>query len=78
LHVPFDKSDFLLEFARKQVLRIWYSDRIVATLPLRGSHAAVMELLSCQSNVNAAMGGAPSDPFASSGGQGRGSDPFRR
>jgi hypothetical protein len=76
----FDKPEFLREVAAKQKLTIYYDDKVVTTLPLTGSYAAVQSLIECQSKVDEAASSAPSDPFSS--GRTRpasrtGNDPFK-
>lgn len=51
LVLPFNKAEFFRDFAEKQTLFVRYQNTTVATLNLRGSYAAVQELLTCQETV---------------------------
>jgi hypothetical protein len=62
---PFNKPEFLREVGAKQKLTILYDDKVVTTLPLTGSYAAVQSLIECQSKVDEAAQSTPSDPFSS-------------
>jgi len=79
LAAPFNKPSIMVEFMRKQALKIFYRGNLVTSLSLRGSYAAIQELLNCQSAVNEAMGSPspqPKDPFASSRPANSKPDPF--
>lgn len=66
LMVSTDEPDFLIDFAKKNSLQVTYRGTIVATLSLRGTYAAISEMINCQDQV---------DRF---GVRGRGGDPFAR
>jgi hypothetical protein len=72
LVIKFSKANFLVEFARKQNLSIWYGNRLVTRLPLTGSKDATNEMVVCQHKIDAAKNATLSDPFA----QRTPSDPF--
>jgi hypothetical protein len=93
LFLPFSKPTFIGDFARREMLSIWYREQIVTKLPLKGSYAAAQELIVCQKTIDAARAGTepsdarPTDPFAkgiqrsdpfASGGPRVVSDPFSR
>jgi len=59
LIMPFDKPDFLVDFARKKSVSIAYAGKNVTQLPLRGTYAAVQELLSCQEALIGERDGPP-------------------
>ena len=74
-----DQPNFLIDFMKKNTLQVRYQNQTIASLSLRGTYAAVAEMLKCQDYVDAhGIGGrAPfADPFANSG-RGTASDPFR-
>ena len=68
LFLPFHEPSFMSEMQRKHALMITYRGRVVANLTLRGSYAAIQELVNCQLAVEEARAGSPTpgDPFATS------------
>jgi hypothetical protein len=66
LYLSFSRSRFLVELARKMNLTIFYNGDVVTQLPLRGTNAAVQEMLRCQQAADVARrNNRPSgDPFA--------------
>jgi hypothetical protein len=87
LYLSFDRPQFLVDFARRMNLTIFYDGQVVTQLPLNGTRAATEELFLCQRAADAARdnsrpardpfssGGAPpprqQDPFSSGGSGGR-------
>jgi hypothetical protein len=74
-----DQPNFLIDFMKKNTLEVRFRNQSIATLSLKGTYAAVAEMLKCQDYVDAhGVGGrAPyADPFASNG-RSAASDPFR-
>jgi hypothetical protein len=62
-----DDSNFLVDFMKKNSLQVTYKKQIVATLSLKGTFAAISEMLNCQTQVDKYGIGnrAPvADPFA--------------
>lgn len=59
-------SAFMEEFASQSSIKVWYKNKEIMHLSLKGSMAALNEVLRCQDAVNAALtaGGDGSDPFA--------------
>lgn len=65
-------SAFMEEFASQSSIKVWYKKNEIMHLSLKGSMAAMNEVLKCQDAVNAALtaggggggGGGSSDPFA--------------
>jgi hypothetical protein len=55
------KVDFLDEFVRKQGMRISYRNNEIAALSLRGTSAAVSEMVTCQNAMDGKQ--ASNDPF---------------
>jgi hypothetical protein len=75
-----DEPNFLVDFMKKNTLDVRYNGKSIATLSLRGTFAAIGEMLKCQDQVDSfGIGnrGAAGDPFAGSKG-GTASDPFKR
>lgn len=68
LHLPFDRTRFLVELARRLNLTIFYNGDVVTQLPLRGTNAAVQEMIRCQQTADAARRNnrPQGDPFAGS------------
>lgn len=66
LMVTSTDSAFMEEFASQSSIKVWYKDNEIMHLSLKGSMAALNEMLKCQDAVNAALssGGNSSDPFA--------------
>ena len=66
LMVSSTDSSFMEEFASQSSIKVWYKDSEIMHLSLKGSMAALNEVLKCQDAVNAALaaGGGGSDPFA--------------
>lgn len=73
LMVTSTESSFMEEFASQNSIKVWYKDNEIMHLSLKGSMAALGELLKCQDAVNAALaadggggggGGGGTDPFA--------------
>lgn len=66
LMVTSTDSSFMEEFASQSSIKVWYKDNEIMHLSLKGSMAALNEVLKCQDAVNAALssGGNGSDPFA--------------
>lgn len=76
LLINFESPDFLKEFGRKHKMKIDYNSRRIATLSLKGSSAALGELLVCQNAMmNAKKKSNSLDPFNES--SGRSDDPFK-
>src|SRR5688572_1550338 len=69
LYLSFDRARFLVELARRQNMTIFYQGDVVTTLPLRGTNAAVQEMLNCQRVADIARKNErpQGDPFAGSG-----------
>lgn len=71
-NVPFlfintNQAGFVNELMRKHTIRVKFRGRIVATLSLRGSGAAMRELGACQKIVDETIGRSqrrPEDPFS--------------
>jgi hypothetical protein len=60
-----DDPDFLYDFAKKNSLQVTYRGTVVATLSLRGTYAAITEMVRCQDQVDRyGIRGRGSDPFA--------------
>jgi hypothetical protein len=76
LWMNFTSVDVILEFMQKQGVQIWYSNRMVDHLSLKGSFAAFSEVLRCQEAMNARP--SPTDPSKDpfSGQPNQVSDPF--
>lgn len=67
LYLSFDRSRFLVELARRVNLTIFYNGEVVTSLPLRGTNAAVQEMIQCQRAADIARKTRPrGDPFAGS------------
>ena len=68
LYLSFDRARFLVELARRNNMAIYYQGAVVTSLPLRGTYAAVQEMLNCQRAADIARKSnrPPGDPFASS------------
>lgn len=66
LMVTSTDTSFMEEFASQSSIKVWYKNNQIMNLSLRGSMAALSEVLKCQDAVNAALssGGSGSDPFA--------------
>jgi len=66
LMVTSTDSSFMEEFASQSNIKVWYKDAEIMHLSLKGSMAALNEVLRCQDAVNAALAGGSdgSDPFA--------------
>ena len=66
LMVTSTDSAFMEEFASQSSIKVWYKDNEIMHLSLKGSMAALNEVVKCQDAVNAALssGGNSSDPFA--------------
>jgi hypothetical protein len=66
LMVTSTDSAFMEEFASQSSIKVWYKQNEIMHLSLKGSMAALNEVLRCQDAVNAALasGGSGSDPFA--------------
>ena len=74
-----DEPNFVIDFMKKNTLQVRYQNQTIATLSLKGTYAAVAEMLKCQDYVDAhgVAGRAPfADPFAN-GSRSSVSDPFR-
>ncbi|MDK4720096.1 hypothetical protein PH552_12150 [Rhizobium sp. CNPSo 3968] len=68
LNVTTSDTNFAQEFSRKLGMTISFQGKFVTGVQLRGSSAAVAEMLNCQTNVNAIAGAKnpaqpPADPF---------------
>lgn len=70
------ESNFIVEFMRKRGITVDYDGTTIANLSLRGSSAAVGEMIRCQEEMDANGPRQVSDPFA--GGTKKGKDPFAR
>jgi hypothetical protein len=68
LYLSFDRARFLVELARRLNMTIYYQGEVVTQLPLRGTNAAVQEMLNCQRAADIARKNArpPGDPFSGS------------
>jgi hypothetical protein len=68
LHLSFDRARFLVELARRINLTIFYNGDVVTSLPLRGTNAAVQEMIRCQRAADIARktNRPQGDPFAGS------------
>lgn len=66
LYLSFDRARFLVELARRLNMRIYYQGEFVTQLPLRGTNAAVQEMLNCQRAADIARKNTrpQGDPFA--------------
>lgn len=66
LTVTSTDSAFMEEFASQNSIKVWYKNSEIMHLSLKGSMAALNEVLRCQDAVNAALasGGSGADPFA--------------
>ena len=66
LYLSFDRSRFLVELAQRLNLRIFYNGDVVTQLPLRGTNAAVQEMIRCQRVADIARKNErpQGDPFA--------------
>ena len=66
LTVTSSDSSFMEEFASQSSIKVWYKDDQIMHLSLKGSMAALSEVLKCQDAVNSALsaGGDGTDPFA--------------
>ncbi|MCO6186296.1 hypothetical protein [Rhizobium sp. L1K21] len=65
LSIGLDKIAFFEEFARKLGVRLFYQNKQIAHLSLRGSSRAIVELMNCQKTVNEYLASQPEqrDPF---------------
>ena len=62
-----DDPDFLVDFMKKNGLQVTYKKQVVANLSLKGTFAAIAEMINCQTQVDKFGIGnrAPvADPFA--------------
>ena len=63
----FSDGTFLSEFARKRFVELYYNNKMVGRLSLRGSAPATLELIECQRRADAAKlearSGPSGDPF---------------
>src|SRR5262245_59275659 len=77
LYIKFDSPKFMTEFAVRQSLAIWYDQKSIIYVTLRGSYAALQDLRHCQRNFDAPRNGRspPSSSSKSAAGQPI-SDPF--
>jgi hypothetical protein len=68
LYLSFDRARFLVELARRNNMTIYYQGDVVTTLPLRGTYAAVQEMINCQRAADIARktNRPQGDPFAGS------------
>jgi hypothetical protein len=68
LYLPFDRARFLVELARRVNMTIFYNGEVVTSLPLRGTNAAVQEMIQCQRAADIARktNRPQGDPFAGS------------
>jgi hypothetical protein len=68
LYLSFDRARFLVELARRLNLTISYNGQVVTQLPLRGTNAAVQEMIRCQRVADTARKNSrpQGDPFAGS------------
>lgn len=66
LMVTSTDSSFMEEFASQSSIKVWYKNNEIMHLSLKGSMAALGEVLNCQDAVNAALaaGDGGGDPFA--------------
>jgi hypothetical protein len=73
-----DEASFVQEFASQHNIRVRYEGSEIANLSLRGSSAAIGEMIACQEAMNGSQGtpAASTDPFANS--PESGDDPFAR
>lgn len=66
LMARFEDPDFLHEFAKKHTVRVFYRNKEIAGLKLKGSYKALREVLSCQEAITEASNSGPDkrrDPF---------------
>jgi hypothetical protein len=68
LYLSFSRARFLVELARRNNMTIFYQGDVVTTLPLRGTSAAVQEMVRCQRAADIARKNArpQGDPFSGS------------
>lgn len=83
LTLPFKNPKFIHEFARRHGIYVSYQGRKVANLTLRGTYAAVNEMLACQKNMSGERASnqtvAPArDPFARPVKRVESNDPFSK
>ena len=66
LIVNTNQTGFVDELMRKHSLRVFFNDRQILNLSLRGSNAALQEMAACQNAVDGYLGrnAQPSDPFS--------------
>jgi len=60
LYLPFSKPEFIVDFATKKWMTVWYDGQYVTRLPLTGSLAALGDLAQCQQSNGR---GYRNDPF---------------
>jgi hypothetical protein len=79
LGIKFSDPEVMRQLAHSSSLTISYNDRVISTLPLKGTEAAVAELVRCQNAVDAHAPSSPgpSDPFATGSGS-TNDDPFSK
>lgn len=67
LWVNTDQVQFLTEFVKKRYLKVYFNQKLIASMSLQGSGAATTELANCQKAVDAVGASAappPKDPFS--------------
>lgn len=62
LYMTFDKPEFLVDFATKKSVTIWYAGQQMTRLPLTGSRAALEDLAQCEQSKG--RGYRDGDPFS--------------
>lgn len=71
------QADFVESLMRKHSLKVHFNSRQILHLSLRGSNAALMEMLNCQDTVNSYREKAsPKDPFSGASSPSLKKDPF--
>jgi hypothetical protein len=63
LYLSFDKPEFLVDFATKKSMTIWYAGQKITWLPLTGSRAAIEDVAHCEQSNG--RGYRQNDPFDS-------------
>lgn len=80
LVVNTNEVDFFEQLMRKHALQVFFNGQRILNLSLRGSHAAIREMIACQNEVDRYLGrrAAPprSDPFAGASSRSNSRDPF--
>lgn len=56
-------EDFVIEIASQNYLRAWFGSTQIANISLKGTMAAIQEMINCQQAMNK-LSGSGADPFA--------------